>query len=807
MNTVAHGVASIVLRRPLWTLLLALLLTLASAWITARGLAFDTSFAALLPEDSPELLEVRELQKMAGGTVELVVAVQGGDPDKRLSFGRSLVKSLRQNPLVQRADVEFPVEFFEQRRLLLLSQERLETLRHRIDEEIQRARARANPLYVDLEEDGPSPWAAVEDIESGDSKQDLPQRVYTSADGASLYVRVKPKGNCSDMSTGATVLASIQTTVDKQLAGAAGLSVRYAGGLAVNQEQNQQMGQDLSRAAMVALVGILLLLTLHIRRLAAPLVLVVPLLMGVTFTLAYTTLVVGQLNLVSGFLVSAILGLGIDFEVHLYLRYLELLHTHPDRRQAMTRAMVSTLPPCVTAAATTSAAFLAMCISDFRGFREYGLIVGVGVPITLVVTYLTLPPLATLISRRARVPRDLTRGATGPSRRLAWGMVMVSGLAVLLSVAGPGRAVRWYNDFYALRGISAVAEFSEEVAETLGGSLSPAAFLVRNLEQARQVEALLQPLTEDPSSRVRNSLSLASMVPGEVTKKEAVLAKIRAALTEVAAEDLSAEDRSQVQEALALARARPWKVDDIPEVYRRHFQTVTGQGQFVVVWPRSKLLVDHDIIAWGRELTRIRAALHASGIPVKIMDENRLAATVLHRMRKDAPMVVLTAALAVLLLLALDLRSPRRVMLVASTLAVGGAWMYGLMAVVGIDVNVFNLAVIPSIFGLGIDNAVHIEHRYQQEGRGSLARVVASTGSAAFLASATTAIGFGAAIGAHHLGIRSLGWLTLLGLCCSFVASSIFFPSLLRVLETRRRTTPAKVSKPALALPGRHGPR
>ncbi len=90
-----------------------------------------------------------------------------------------------------------------------------------------------------------------------------------------------------------------------------------------------------------------------------------------------------------------------------------------------------------------------------------------------------------------------------------------------------------------------------------------------------------------------------------------------------------------------------------------------------------------------------------------------------------------------------------------------------------------------TVIGLGIDNAVHIQLRYQEEGPGALPKVVATTGSASFLASATTAIGFGAAVTAHHYGVQSMGWLAVVGLTCTFVASTIFFPSLLRILEKR----------------------
>ena len=790
------GFSALVVSRPWLTLLLALLAGGLGIYL-ASLLRFDTRFSALLPQDTPEILEVNELQEKAGGTAELIIAVSGGDRQRKLRFGREVVKQLRTRRWIRRADVEFPVDFFLERRLLLLPTERLRRLQEAIDEEVERARARANPLYVDLEGDGdrPKPWADV-DREDSLAQGTLLKRTYGSPDGRYLFIRVKPHGTISDMAAGKKLLRKIKTDVSAVDPGRHGVFVRYAGGLEINQEQNDRMMQDFKRASLFALVLILLLLTLYVRRIAAPVTLAVPLIVGVSITLGITALTIGQLNLVSGFLISALFGLGIDFEIHLYLRYLEELDVETDRKAAMRQAMFRTLPGCTTAAATTAAAFFAMTISDFRGYREYGLIAGIGVLVTLVVTFIALPPLALLLERRARAVR--TRRPRQLSARLAWLMV-AAGAALLVFSLVVGPRVRWHNDFRKLRGVSDNVDFSEYVGDLLGGDLTPAAILVKDLQQARQVEDYLDARFKKPGSWVKQHLSLAAMVPHDVKRRMAIIRQIERSLRSVPLDRLKPDDRKRVTDALRLTRVKPWSVADVPGVFRGQFQTVEGDGQlrssrpcgalrdeaaqFVVVWPRYHTNIDHEIVAWGDVLTRIQAELRGLGIPVKIMDENRISARVLAQMRADAPYVLAAAAVAVLVILIIDFRRVRRVLMVAGTLGVGIAWMLGVMHLWGIDVNVFNQAVLATIIGVGIDNVIHIQHRYLEQGPGSVATVVSSTGSAALLASATTAIGFGAAVTAHHLGIRSLGWLAITGLSCTFIASTVFYPAVLRLLD------------------------
>ncbi len=785
VQPVVHSFSDLVLARPAVTLLLALALGALAIHLTS-GLKFDTRFSALLPEDTPELLEVNELQEKAGGTMELVIALGGGDAAARLKGGRAVADALRAKDWIRRADVEFPVDFFLDRRLLLISERKLLELQQAIDDEIERAKARANPLYVDLEDDEDEearPWSEV-DNKDALAQGSLLKETFTTPDGEYLFIRVIPMGTSYDMAAGKKLLADIRAVVSAAMPPGGGLKARYAGGLALNQEQHARMMADLKRASFIALGLILLLMTAHVRRLTAPLVIAVPLIIGVATTLGITAVTIGQLNLVSGFLVSALFGLGVDFEIHLYLRYLEELAAGGGRKAAMGRAMRRTLPACLTAATTTAAAFYAMAISDFRGFREYGLIAGTGVLVTLTVTFIALPPLAMLVDRKARARQPLWRPANIP--------VGVAGTLVAVGLVALGLAlwvapdVRWYNDFNKLKGISENIDFSRKVGEQIGGDFSPAGFYVEDLAQARKVEAYLRPYTKDKGSWVKQYISMASMVPQDLGRKQPIIDKIRASLQEVIDDaDLEADDEKRVKDALALTKVKPWTVKDVPPVYRDQFQTRDGVGQFVIVWPRFHTDVDRDIIAWAKVLERIRKDLHARGVPVKIMDENRVAARVLGQMKADAPLVLAAAASAVFLLLMLDFRRTGRVLRVTAVLAIGMVWMLGMMRLLQIDLNVFNQAVLATIVGVGIDNVVHIQHRYMDEGRGSLGKVVSTTGSAALLASATTAIGFGAAVTAHHMGIRSLGWLSIVGLGCSFAASTIFFPALLRLLEAR----------------------
>ncbi|MBW2278117.1 MAG: hypothetical protein JRF63_11520, partial [Deltaproteobacteria bacterium] len=110
----------------------------------------------------------------------------------------------------------------------------------------------------------------------------------------------------------------------------------------------------------------------------------------------------------------------------------------------------------------------------------------------------------------------------------------------------------------------------------------------------------------------------------------------------------------------------------------------------------------------------------------------------------------------------------------------------GTIRALGMELNMFNIVVLPSIIGIGIDNAVHIFHRYETEGLGSVPLVIRNTGAAALLASLTTGVGFGSALISHHVGLGTLGLLAVVGIGVTFVADVLFFPCVLTLVERLR---------------------
>jgi predicted RND superfamily exporter protein len=126
---------------------------------------------------------------------------------------------------------------------------------------------------------------------------------------------------------------------------------------------------------------------------------------------------------------------------------------------------------------------------------------------------------------------------------------------------------------------------------------------------------------------------------------------------------------------------------------------------------------------------------------------------------------------------------------------IGVAFLLGTMAAFGIKFDLYNMIALPTVLGLGINNAIYLYHRYREEGPGRLSTVMRQTGVAVFITAMAMIIGFSGLLFADHPGLKSIGILAVLGISTVLLSLLTFFPAFLLFQETRR-PVPIPVSKP-----------
>jgi hypothetical protein len=80
-------------------------------------------------------------------------------------------------------------------------------------------------------------------------------------------------------------------------------------------------------------------------------------------------------------------------------------------------------------------------------------------------------------------------------------------------------------------------------------------------------------------------------------------------------------------------------------------------------------------------------------------------------------------------------------------------------------------------------------------------RIMRHTGVTAVVATASNVAGYASMLIARHSGLRSVGWLAIVGVTCTFLGTTILFPALIELRERilKRGLSPEDVvEKPAV---------
>ena len=85
-----------------------------------------------------------------------------------------------------------------------------------------------------------------------------------------------------------------------------------------------------------------------------------------------------------------------------------------------------------------------------------------------------------------------------------------------------------------------------------------------------------------------------------------------------------------------------------------------------------------------------------------------------------------------------------------------------------------NIMILPLIMGIGIDDGIHVMHRYIIEK--DIMTVFRSTGKAILLTTLTTMLAFGSLYFSTYRGLASLGISLFIGSVCCFLATLFIVP-------------------------------
>lgn len=475
-------------------------------------------------------------------------------------------------------------------------------------------------------------------------------------------------------------------------------------------------------------------------------------------------LIYGSLSALSVAFAALLLGLGIDFCIHLLTRSMGEMEEHDDVTLAFEHTFVHTGRAVILGCLTTAAAFFSLYFAETKALHQLGVIGAIVLLLTLVVVFVLLPALVVLRLKFGRFKLKRTRfnilRVVGVQiQRFALGLlVILVALFVLFGIRAPN------------------ARLSESMYE----------LMPTEVETYQQLEKVKENFDYDPEHLtcvVKGQRELNRCVK-EFKNVDGVL-KVESIL------DYLPENQEQRLELIEQAtrfhpelatmpgiEVTPMSYKELPDEISRSW--VSDEGEFLIrIIPdddlydklyQKKLLADlreihPDVTASAALWTKLLAAMATDVIRTSLMASGLLILIVYFGTRRRNPVYALLSMVPV---------------------AFGVLGLLGTYQWFGANLNAFSIGVIPLVIGIGIDDGIHIIHRYLEEGRGSLPQVIQLIGKAIFLTTVTTWLAFSSFLFSSHPSMRFLSLIPIIGLSLCFLGAIVFLPALLRIIVDRR---------------------
>jgi uncharacterized protein len=545
--------------------------------------------------------------------------------------------------------------------------------------------------------------------------------------------------------------------------------------------------------------------------------------------------VAGYFSQISVVVPVLLVGLGIDYAIHLTSRYREERANRATPDEAASRAILSVGGALVLATVTTVVAFLTNIFTPVPPVRDFGMFTAAGVISAFLVMGLLVPSARSAIDRlrgisptSGKVTRDA--GGTGPlalraamsraalltERAPRLTLAVAAVITVLATIAAFQVPTSFAQDEFIPENTYA-ARAIDTTRELFGGDLTEQTFVLvdSDLASPAAANALL-----DAERRI------ATDVDGELIRGEGQRVDITSAPTLVARLAALAEappdpdfPADQLRAALAM---HGWNGSGFNEdanmeaLYGIVEQALPGQLETVRSEDSSLLII--GTTAGEERAMELRGQLDAATQPIAdagagrtIVSEQLVFGEVLQSMNESQTRSIMITLLAALLLLVgyygIAHRQPLLGVLtmVPSTLA--AAWVIGSMWLLGLSFNVLTTTIAALAIGIGVPYGIHITHRFVEDRRRyegveePMRQTMLHTGGALAGSAVTTAAGFGVLVFASLTPIQQFGGVTALTIMYALVGGVLVQPSLLTLWHRwqlrRAERAAARVESPA----------
>lgn len=518
-----------------------------------------------------------------------------------------------------------------------------------------------------------------------------------------------------------------------------------------------------------------------------------------------------------------LIGLGVDYAIHLTSRYREEVGMGETVDGSMTGAVTSVGIALFLATITTVIGFLTNIFNPVPALKDFGILAAVGIVVAFLLMLTFVPALRMILDRRAERDGKLpvTSMQSHGDRLLPRVMEKLALLAehaavptliVALLLGGAG--------FYGFTQLETRFSFTDflpddsEYVETLdilgsdfGGGFGEQTQVLVEATSAQPIDGAVHNALVGANSQLAaiEDVSTFETATGEVpdaTSPISVIGQMFAeGATSAPSEVLSAAQQVGLGEDLTVAPDA-----DVTPLYEALLETAPEQAAAVVAMEDGEL----DALRWditttaGEDVGDLRAGLDGAfgevndlGASAIAVSDNIIGDVVVNELTasQSSSLFITVAVAALVLVISFFIESRRWFLgiLTIAPVALVVLWTYGLMHATGIPFGPVTATIAALAIGIGVPFTIHIARRFQEDRRANrdmdtaMRLTMRHTGGALAGSAFTTMAGFGVLITSSLVPFRQMGQVTVYAIGLSLLAAVLVLPSMLALWDRWHR--------------------
>lgn len=807
-------------RRIFWFLLSIFLLPI--AFFGVFKLSLETDVFKLMPEGNKTFDSFKKSVKIFGGIDNIIVFMEIKDTenlDDYLSFTDELCEELKkvENGIEVISHPPDPKPYFEffLRNLLVLSKddEWSEILKKLEKDKIKEALRETkfelstildpeikNFLLLDPLKFHRIYWERF-NKPVGSFKIDYLSGYFLSEDHSSLLIILKPKGVAQDISYSTELVKKVEETIENLILKwefeSPKPKVEVGGGFKIAVEDGKIIKKDVFFQVLTSLFLVLILYYLSFKNLKTLFFPLIPLGFGMIFTFGFAGFFLKSLNSSSSAFAALLVGLGIDFVIVIYSRFLEEKEKNSDYNQIFFILEKEVYPSIFLGAITTVGTFGIFYFTKLKGLQELGILTSIGILFVMFFSFTLLPLLFLFEKKIEKKEKNLydfflisVKAVINFSIKRKNLIIFLSLLILILSIFFIAK-VPYQDTAESLRSKDNKGIIlQEKISEKFGKVGYPSIVLVQNEDlnslinldeklsdflnklKAKNIIYSHQGLSDLIPSLEKQRKNLERLKDFDFKKFEENFKEICKGL------DLNLEVfypfLNNLGNAFKEAKIMDWENLRNYEELVNFNQILFKEGEKFytfrsIYFPEGKYKREppkelEDFVGQYHEM--VLTGINAMAKELRIL------------VKKDATFATTIGFLLVFLMLLIHFKSLMKTIYTLIPLVFGIFLMLGFMGFFKIPFNSMNIFVILMVVGIGTDYGIHFLHRYYLT-KGDIEKI-SHTGSAVLFSALTTIAGFGSLILSHFLGLKSMGYVAILGTFFVLSFTLILLPAILK---------------------------